>query len=120
MSSLDGIAGPSLTERREWWRRMRLGIGLRQLALVVAAILALYPVWFMVSTAFKRKNQYLNDLYGFPRPLEGGNFSEAVHGGAFFTWMKIATSGSSAFTSGRLPRRSLRRSTSASLQSCAR
>ena len=56
---------------------MRLGVGLRQLALVAAAILALYPVWFMVSTAFKSQDQYLNDLYGFPWPLEGGNFSEA-------------------------------------------
>ena len=99
MSSLDGIAVPPPREKRAWWRRARLGVGLRQLALVAAAILALYPVWFMLSTAFKGQDQYLNDLYGFPWPLEGGNFSEAVHGGAFFTWMKnsvILTAGSAA------------------------
>ena len=99
MSSLDGIAVPPMPEKRAWWRRARLGVGLRQLALVAAAILALYPVWFMLSTAFKGQDQYLNDLYGFPWPLEGGNFSEAVRGGAFFTWMKnsaILTAGSAA------------------------
>ena len=99
MSSLDGIAVPPVPEKRAWWRRARLGVGLRQLALVAAAILALYPVWFMLSTAFKGQDQYLNDLYGFPWPLEGGNFSEAVRGGAFFTWMKnsaILTAGSAA------------------------
>jgi ABC-type glycerol-3-phosphate transport system permease component len=61
---------------------------LRQLVLAVAAILALYPVWFMVSTAFKSNDQYLNDTYGFPWPLAGDNFSEALRGGEFFTWLK--------------------------------
>ena len=33
---------------------------------LVAAILALYPVWFMLSTAFKSNDQYLDDPYGLP------------------------------------------------------
>jgi raffinose/stachyose/melibiose transport system permease protein len=60
----------------------------RQLVLGVAAILALYPVWFMLSNAFKSNEQYLNDTYGFPWPLAGDNFSEALRGGEFFTWLK--------------------------------
>ena len=53
MSSLDGVAVPPVPEKRLWWRRMRLGVGLRQLALIAAAILALYPGWLMGSPAVK-------------------------------------------------------------------
>jgi ABC-type glycerol-3-phosphate transport system permease component len=83
--------GARLPDEHGWWRRLRFGIAARQLLLVGAAILALYPVWFMASTAFKSRDQYLDDLYGFPWPLEGSNFSEAVRGGEFFTWMKNST-----------------------------
>lgn len=69
-------------------RRYRIGRLVRQLVLAVAAILALYPVWFMVSTAFKGNEQYLDDTYGFPWPLDIGNFSDALRGGEFFTWLK--------------------------------
>ena len=99
MSGLDGVAAPPLPARGPWWRRVRIGVGLRQLVLAAAAILALYPVWFMLSTALKSRDQYLDDLYGLPWPLEGGNFSEAVRGGEFFTWMKnsaLLTAGSAA------------------------
>ena len=52
-------------------RRVRPSAGrvFRQFVLVCAAILALYPVWFMVSTAFKSNDQYLENTYGFPWPL---------------------------------------------------
>ncbi len=71
MSSLDGVAVPPVPQKRLWWRRMRFGVGLRQLALIAAAILALYPVWFMVSTAFKSQEQYLNDLVRLPLAARG-------------------------------------------------
>ena len=38
MSSLDGVAVPPVPQKQLWWRRVRLGIGLRQLALIAAAI----------------------------------------------------------------------------------
>ncbi len=69
-------------------RRPQVARALRQVVLALAAVTALYPVWFMVSTAFKTKSQYLHDTYGFPWPLDGGNFDEALRGGAFFTWLK--------------------------------
>ena len=96
--SVENVAAPELPDRA-WWRRAPLGIGLRQLVLAGAAVLALYPVWFMASTAFKTREQYLDDTYGLPWPLDWGNFSEAVRGGEFFTWMKnsvILTAGSVA------------------------
>jgi ABC-type glycerol-3-phosphate transport system permease component len=74
------------TPRRR--RRLPLARAVRQALLALAAILALYPIWFMASTAFKGRDQYLNDTYGFPWPLHFGNFSGALHGGLFFTWFK--------------------------------
>ena len=61
---------------------------LRQVTLFAAAIVALYPVWFMLSTAFKTQHQYLQNPYAFPWPLSLGNFSDAVHGGSFLRWFK--------------------------------
>jgi ABC-type glycerol-3-phosphate transport system permease component len=60
----------------------------RQLVLFLMAIVALYPVWFMVSTAFKTQHQYLQSPYAFPWPLSISNFSDAVHGGTFLLWFK--------------------------------
>jgi ABC-type glycerol-3-phosphate transport system permease component len=96
--SVESVPAPRIHEP-PWWRRAHFGVGLRQLVLAGAAVLALYPVWFMASTAFKTREQYLDDTYGLPWPLDWGNFSEAVRGGEFFTWMKnttILTAGSVA------------------------
>jgi raffinose/stachyose/melibiose transport system permease protein len=68
--------------------RFRPGRLWRHVLLAGAAVLALYPLWFVVSTAFKSRDQYLNDTYGFPWPLELDNFAEALRGGLFFTWAK--------------------------------
>jgi ABC-type glycerol-3-phosphate transport system permease component len=60
----------------------------RQAILLLAGILTLYPVYFMLSTAFKTRNQYLHNPYAFPWPLSLGNFSGAVHGATFLLWFK--------------------------------
>jgi raffinose/stachyose/melibiose transport system permease protein len=65
----------------------RTGI-VRHAVLIGASVLALYPVWFVVTTALKRREQYLDDTIGFPWPLELDNFSGAVRGGVFFDWMR--------------------------------
>jgi ABC-type glycerol-3-phosphate transport system permease component len=52
----------------------------------VAAVLALYPLFFMVTTALKGREQYLDDKLGLPWPLAWGNFDEALRGGEFFRW----------------------------------
>ena len=51
-------------------------------------IVALYPVFFMITTAFKSQGQYLDNPYALPWPLSLGNFGDAVRGGAFLTWFK--------------------------------
>jgi ABC-type glycerol-3-phosphate transport system permease component len=60
----------------------------RQAILLLAGIVTLYPVYFMLSTAFKTRNQYLHNPYAFPWPLSLGNFGDAVHGATFLLWFK--------------------------------
>ena len=88
MSVTDPVAAPVEPVGHPGRRRRLPGRVLRHLLLARAAILALYPVWFMVTTAFKERDQYLDDILGFPWPLTIGNFDEALRGGEFFTWMK--------------------------------
>lgn len=73
----------SASERR--LRRLLPRI-LRQLVLITAAVIALYPVFFMVTTALKTRDQYLDDKLGLPWPLAWGNFEQAVRGGELFHW----------------------------------
>lgn len=67
---------------------MRAGPLVRQGILLLAGIATLYPLFFMVSTAFKTQRQYLQSPYAFPWPLSLGNFGDAVHGGTFFLWFE--------------------------------
>ena len=64
------------------------GRTLRQATLAVAAFSALYPIYFMVSTALKGRAEYLEDKWGPPWPLEWGNFGDAIGGGEFFQWFQ--------------------------------
>jgi raffinose/stachyose/melibiose transport system permease protein len=83
------IAAPmpveSAANRPRRWR-FSLASLMRQVILLLATLLAFYPAFFMVTTAFKDRNQYLNNNYGLPWPLFLGNFTEALRGGKFFLW----------------------------------
>jgi ABC-type glycerol-3-phosphate transport system permease component len=59
---------------------------LRQLFLLGAALIVLYPIWFMVSNALKGRDDYVASPLSFPWPLEWGNFSTATHGATFGRW----------------------------------
>jgi ABC-type glycerol-3-phosphate transport system permease component len=56
--------------------------------LLVASVLALYPLFFMVTTAFKTRADYLASPFSLPWPISFSNFSEATQGGEFATWFK--------------------------------
>ena len=87
--AVDELLGPIEATPAEPPRRRAPGVGrvFRQFLLVCDAILALYPVWFMVSTAFKSHEQYLDNTYGLPWPLDAANFGDALRGGEFFRWL---------------------------------
>jgi ABC-type glycerol-3-phosphate transport system permease component len=69
-------------------RRQRFVNLPHHVVLVAATALALGPLLFMLMTALKTDEQYLNDTLGLPWPLSFGNFEEALHGGDFFIWLK--------------------------------
>lgn len=81
-------AGQAVAVRRPRRSPLRAGGLLPHAVLVVAALCALGPLLFMLLTAFKTQKQYLNDVYGLPWPLTLSNFSEAIHGGELYTWLK--------------------------------
>jgi ABC-type glycerol-3-phosphate transport system permease component len=89
VSEPPAVLAPAVEERRPPTRR---AVGLPRIAkhviLIAAAVLAFYPIWFMLTTAFKGQSDYLSNPYSFPWPLTFSNFSEAVHGGQFLTWFK--------------------------------
>jgi ABC-type glycerol-3-phosphate transport system permease component len=81
--------------------RRHLRAALHQAVLIMAAALALYPVYFMVATALKGRDQYLDDVIGVPWPLAWGNFEEAFRGGELVRWFAnsaIFTGGSVALS----------------------
>jgi ABC-type glycerol-3-phosphate transport system permease component len=84
------VAAPALADRETSWGRVRLAApsAVRHGLLLVASALALYPLFFMVTTAFKTRADYLSSPYALPWPISFSNFSEAMQGGEFATWFK--------------------------------
>jgi ABC-type glycerol-3-phosphate transport system permease component len=66
--------------------RLRPASVVRHAILIVACLLALYPVFFLAITAFKDREQYLASQYDLPWPLYFGNFEQALRGGEFALW----------------------------------
>ena len=69
-------------------RRRERSDYLKQALLVLAAIGAMIPVFFMLMTSVKSDDQYSDDVLGLPSPVTFGNFSDALDGGEFVTWFK--------------------------------
>lgn len=81
------LAPPAARRERSRSRSREAGRIGRQIVLVIAAVFALYPIYFMISTALKTRPDYLEDKWGLPWPLSWGNFAEAVGGGEFARWL---------------------------------
>lgn len=65
--------------------------------LLFGILLVLLPLYFTLITAFKTKENYSVDKFGFPRPFYTGNIETALRGGRYFLWFKnslILASGS--------------------------
>jgi ABC-type glycerol-3-phosphate transport system permease component len=71
--------------------RVRPSRILRQAFLLATAVVVLYPIYFMVATAFKGRDDYLASALSFPWPLHWDNFSEATRGGSFGRWFTNST-----------------------------
>jgi raffinose/stachyose/melibiose transport system permease protein len=76
-------------------------IGLRQLILIGFSILALYPIYYMSITAFKTRDDWLHNQFGFPNPITFQNFADALSKGNIPLWFQnsvIVTIASIAIT----------------------
>jgi len=63
-------------------------ISLRQLLLIAFSILALYPIYYMVVTAFKTREDWLHNQFGFPNPITFQNFTDALSRGNIPLWFE--------------------------------
>lgn len=67
-----------------------------QVVLIAVTLVALYPLFWLVITALKSKNDYIGDQFGFPTRIWLANFAVAFRGGRFARWLMnsaIATIG---------------------------
>ena len=58
----------------------------KQALLILLTLVALYPLFWMVATAFKTQGEYLANPYSLPWPLALENLVLALRGGRFARW----------------------------------
>jgi len=58
----------------------------RQIMMGFLVVLSLFPVFFMVNTALKSREDYILNRFGFPHGIAWGNFREVFLGKSFSTW----------------------------------
>lgn len=61
-----------------------IGRGARQIIVIVATLLSLFPIYFMIVSAFKSKDAYIANKWGLPTAPTLDNFATAFAGGKFF------------------------------------
>ena len=62
--------------------------GFRQLFLISFSILALYPIYYMVITAFKTREDWLHNQFGPPGSITFQNFTDALSRGNIPLWFQ--------------------------------
>jgi ABC-type glycerol-3-phosphate transport system permease component len=60
------------------------GMSLRQIILIAATLLSLFPVYFMTVSAFKTRTEYIANKFGLPQAWILSNFDTALAGEKFF------------------------------------
>lgn len=61
---------------------------IRQAPLVFLVLLALFPPYFMIITAFKSTKEYTSNKFGFPVSVTFENFNRVFGEGTFLVWFK--------------------------------
>ena len=57
-----------------------------QIVLLIFSLIAVYPVYYMVVTAFKTRQNWLHDQFGLPNPVTLQNFADAFSRGNIPLW----------------------------------
>ena len=58
-----------------------------EILMISMTIMSLFPVWFMVSSAFKSPSEYLHNQFGPPTAPILSNFIEVARGTNIFLWL---------------------------------
>ncbi|MBM3705115.1 MAG: carbohydrate ABC transporter permease [Actinobacteria bacterium] len=58
----------------------------RQIMMFFLVVLSLFPVFFMLNTALKSKEDYIDNRFGFPQAIAWDNFREVFLGKNFSQW----------------------------------
>jgi ABC-type glycerol-3-phosphate transport system permease component len=58
----------------------------KQALLIIITMMALYPIYWMIVTAFKAHPDYLVNKFGFPRSIHFNNIVKAMRSGRFLRW----------------------------------
>jgi len=61
-----------------------MGSSIRQLVVILATLLSLFPIYFMIASAFKTKDEYIANKWGLPAAPILDNFATAFSGEKFF------------------------------------
>lgn len=79
----------AMTRREEASKRGGLtpGAVVKQMPLLIMSVIALYPLYYMVITAFKSRDSYLNNQFLPPLRPTLANIQEALVRGNLITWM---------------------------------
>jgi ABC-type glycerol-3-phosphate transport system permease component len=64
--------------------RFWLGRSIRHVIVILATLLSLFPIYFMIVSAFKSKDAYIANKWGLPTPPVLGNFVTAFSGENFY------------------------------------
>ena len=64
-----------------------VGWGVAQVAMLAVAVLTIYPLYFIVITAFKTRHEYLTNQFLPPRHPTLENFRQAFRDGQLLTWV---------------------------------
>jgi ABC-type glycerol-3-phosphate transport system permease component len=67
------------------------GGAVQQVILLALTVMALFPIYFMVVTAFKRQNDYIANKFGLPSSLSFDNFRTVFTQDNFYKWFVNST-----------------------------
>lgn len=82
---------PSQTESAPLKRRAPIVTVALQGLLVLAALIALVPAYFLIISSLKTKQAYLDDRIGFPVQIVFDNYNKVLNDHPFFLWMGNST-----------------------------
>lgn len=82
----EAVSVETQSKRQRPPRRFNYSAILKHAVLIVAALLVIFPGYFMIVTAFKTPEGYSLNKFDFPHPIFSGNFITALRGGRFFLW----------------------------------